>query len=473
MCLDPPVADPASSPPPAEPAPSVDGAGEREHLSTQVIWTYCAPTLGIGAVGLLFTMYLMKYSTDVLHIAPATMGTLFALSRFWDAISDPMAGYLSDRTTSALGRRRSWMLASAIPLGVGVVCLWSPPPGVSGVALVLWMAGAMLLYETAQTAFLIPYGALGVELTPNYHERTRLFGYRHITQAVGLALGLVAFQVVDGAADTRTAALGASVVMGVGIAWMIRASTLRLRERTDFQGRGGARILSSFRDVVANPHARLLLFVYGIETFGVSSIAMLVPYLSEYVLDAKELTVPIVACYFVPQFAFTPGWIALARRTGKKALWVFSMALTCGAFTSFFFVPERPSVWLFAIVILLGVAAGAGAVAAPAIKADIIDWDEYETGERKEGAYLAVWNFVRKAAGGLTAILTGFALQWADFKPNQEQSESAKLVIRVLFSLVPGFCYAIGTLLFVRFRFNEAEHAAVRAALAERRSNGA
>lgn len=445
--------------------PKGPGSASRERLSLGVIWIYCLPTVGIGMMGLLFTMYLMKFSTDVLGIAPAAMGTLFALSRFWDAVSDPMAGYLSDRTTAKIGRRRSWMLASALPLAVGIVCLWSPPVGISGITLVLWMAGALLLYETASTAYFIPHGALGVELTPNYHERTRLFGYRHVITALGLLLGLAAFWLIDTAEDTRSAAFWVSVVGGSLIAGLILFSTARLRERTDFQGRGGTAAFASFRDVVRNPHARLLLIVYGIETFGVASIAMLVPYLTEYVFQAKELTIPIIACYFVPQFIFTPFWITLSRRVGKKSLWVFSMAVTACAFSAFFIVPEEPSVWVFILAGLLGLAGGAGAVAAPSIKADIIDFDELETGERKEGAYLAVWNFVRKAAGGLTAIITGFALELADFTPNAEQTETAKLVIRLLFSLVPGGCYAVGTLLFMRFRFNEAEHAEVRAAL--------
>ncbi|MBW2444512.1 MAG: MFS transporter [Deltaproteobacteria bacterium] len=465
------MSDPARPPVTAESvaeAPIHAGAAPADpadRLPIGLIWTYCLPTLGIGMMGLLFAMYLMKFSTDVLGIAPAAMGMLFALSRFWDAVSDPMAGYLSDRTTSRLGRRRSWMYASALPLALGVVCLWSPPTGLSGTLLVLWMGAALLLYETASTAYYIPHGALGVELASNYHERTRLFGYRHVITAFGLSLGLVAFWVVDNAEETRAAAFWVSVVGGLIIAALILFSTARLPERSDFQGRGGTAAFSSFRDVVRNPHARLLLIVYGIETFGVSSIAMLVPYLTEYVLHAKELTIPIIACYFVPQFIFTPFWIALSRRVGKKSIWVFSMGVTACSFSAFFIVPEEPSVWIFVLAGLLGLAGGAGAVAAPSIKADIIDYDELKTGERKEGAYLAVWNFVRKAAGGLTAILTGFALQLADFTPNEEQSDAAKTVIRLLFSLVPGGCYAVGTLIFMRFRFNEAEHAEVRSEL--------
>ncbi|SVC97595.1 uncharacterized protein METZ01_LOCUS350449, partial [marine metagenome] len=134
----------------------------------------------------MFSTYLMKFSTDVLLIAPAVMGTLLAASRLWDAVSDPVVGYLSDNTKSSVGRRRVWLYAAAIPMGMGMVMMWSPPLSFSGWLLVLWMGIALFAYETASTAFYVPHGALGVELTPNYHERTRLFGYTHMISAIGL-----------------------------------------------------------------------------------------------------------------------------------------------------------------------------------------------------------------------------------------------------------------------------------------------
>ena len=84
----------------------------------------------------------------------------------------------------------------------------------------------------------------------------------------------------------------------------------------------------------------------------------------------------------------------------------------------------------------------------------------------------AVWNFVRKSATGITAMLAGLALELADFAPNEEQSETALLAIRGLMGLFPGICFAIGTLLFLRFQLNQAEHAAIRSQLDARHSRG-
>ena len=136
----------------------------------------------------------------------------------------------------------------------------------------------------------------------------------------------------------------------------------------------------------------------------------------EYVLEAPELTVYFILLYFVPQFALTPLWITLSRRFGKKRLWVFSMALLTVGYSGLFFVRELGTDLLYVIGPVLGIGGGCGQVVAPSIKADVVDYDEYLTGERKEGAYLAVWNFVRKAAAGVSAMLTGFVLQIVGFE---------------------------------------------------------
>jgi GPH family glycoside/pentoside/hexuronide:cation symporter len=146
------------------------------------------------------------------------------------------------------------------------------------------------------------------------------------------------------------------------------------------------------------------------------------------------------------------------------------MLVSSGAFFGMFWL-DGPGPWIWIYAFSVGAAAGCAAVVAPAIKADIIDFDEYSTGERKEGAYLAVWNLVRKSSASVTAVVTGIALQLAGFEPNVEQTETAKLVMRCVFGLLPAACYAIGAVLFLRFRFNEPEHAAIRRVLGERSTN--
>ncbi len=454
------------------------GAGAEERVPLGVVVTYSLPTVGVSCAFFLTTIYLIKFATDVLLIAPAVMGALFGLSRVWDAISDPLAGYLSDRTRTRLGRRRPWMLASALPIGVTFVMLWAPPTGLAGAGLVVWMGLALFLFFTATTAFGVPHEALGAELSKGHHDRTRIFAIRFVIGTLGTFLSLGALYLmstqgvtVDEAerAALRSTALYLALSIGLGSAALIAFSSLRMREIAEHQGRGGTRIWRAFGDVFRNPHARLLLIVFLIENLGTAAIGMLVPYVTQYIVKAPEVTSVILLLYFVPAVLFVPLWIPLSRRLGKKRLWIFSMSAMTFAFTGLFFVGEGDVALLGALGLIGGVGGGCGAVVGPSIKADVIDYDELVTGERKEGSYVAVWNFVRKSAFGLTAMLTGFALQASGFQPNVEQTEQAKLAMSVLIGLVPGFFYGAGTLLFLRFGLNEREHAAVRAELDARR----
>ena len=110
-----------------------EGAQARgEPLALGTILTYSLPTVGAGYMFLLVGLYLMKFATDVLLIAPATMSVIFGLSRVWDALSDPVAGYLSDRTSHRAGRRRPWLFVSAFPIGLAYVMVFAPPEALRG-----------------------------------------------------------------------------------------------------------------------------------------------------------------------------------------------------------------------------------------------------------------------------------------------------------------------------------------------------
>ena len=113
---------------------TINGATEKtdttagsDRLKWGVVAAYGAPGIGAGYMYLLLGLYIMKFSTDVLLIAPAVMGTIFGISRVWDAISDPMVGYLSDRTQTRLGRRRTWLLFSILPVSGMFIWVFSPP----------------------------------------------------------------------------------------------------------------------------------------------------------------------------------------------------------------------------------------------------------------------------------------------------------------------------------------------------------
>jgi len=424
----------------------------------------------MGFAFILVNIYLLKFATDVLLLAPATVGLLFGLSRFWDAVADPLVGFLTDRTRSPHGRRRPWILASAAPFGLGFLALFAPPGVLHGKALLVWTGAALVLFYTAVAMLEVAHAALGAELTDAYHERTRVFGVRRMVFGVGTLLSVVALAAFDAFPDRRATGVAVGIVGGAlafaTTGWMF----LRVRERPEFQGRGSDHALRAFLDVLRNPHARILLAVFMIQQLGLTSLMTIMPFLSEYVLRTPEWTFVYILAVFATAVASVPLWLRLAPHVSKKSGLIGAMAVV-GVAISTLWLAREGDVWLVVLVSALGGLASAGTdVLLPSIQADAIDWDELRTGERKEGAYFAAWAFAAKGSGALAAALVGVALSAIGFVPNAEQSESAKEGLRLLAALAPAVLYALGIALFLGFRLGEAEHARIHAELVRRRA---
>jgi len=445
-------------------------------VHSKVTWrttlSFGAPGLGAGYMYLIMSLYVMKFSTDVLLIAPAVMGIIFSLSRIWDAVSDPLVGYLSDRTRNSFGRRRTWILASAVPIFGAFIMVFAPPEGLAGTGLVIWMAVAVIGFYSAMTVFFVPHLSLGAELSESYHERSRLFGVRHGFYTFGSIISLVTLYVLgsaeqQGAEVVRERAFELALLASAVMAILVLGAVSQLRERPDFQGRVNENPFHAFRDVWRNPYARLLILVTFIENVGSAAIAALTLYVAQYVVGAAVWAPVMILCYMIPSSFSVPLWIPLSRRFGKVRLWMFSMILTGLSFGSMFALPFLPSVEAKLIYICIaaafaGLAAGCGGTISPSIQGDVIDYDELKTGERKEGSYFAAWNFVYKSATGVMLLLTGFVLQAAGFEPNQDQSMTVQVSMVTLYGLFPLVCYAIGAFLFRNFSLDETAHAEIR-----------
>ena len=445
-----------------------------ERVPWRTVVAYGAPATGAGYMYLILSLYVMKFATDTLLIAPAVMGVIYSLSRIWDAISDPLVGYLSDRTTSRYGRRRTWIIASSLPIALGFYMVFAPPMDLSQDALGIWMGVAIIGFYSAMTLFFVPHLSLGAELTTDYHERSRLFGARHAAYIIGSILSLISLQFlinreIDGG-DVRELA-GELALLAVGVMFiLVIYSAVKLRERPEFQGRTMGSPFEAFRDVWQNRHARLLIIVTFIENVGSAAIAALTLYVTHYVVGAPAWGPIIILAYMLPSSASVSLWLPLSRRFGKIRVWMGGMLLTGTSFGAMFLLPFMESetlrlVWIIVMAFFAGLANGCGGTIGPSVQGDVIDYDEFKTGERKEGAYFAAWNFVYKGATGFMLLMTGFALEWSGFQPNVEQTMEVKMTMVTLYGLFPLVCYAIGAYLFSKFELDETAYTKIRASL--------
>lgn len=430
------------------------------------------PAIALGFMGALVALYILKFATDTLLIAPAVFGSIFAAAKIWDAVSDPIAGYLSDATKLRMGRRRPWMLAGALPLGLVFMALWSPPAALDGTSLTIWVGASIVLFYTMFTIVSVPHYALGAELTLDYHGRSRVFAGRAFFDFAGFLLAAGAMGMLESASDERAMGGLVSTVLAVAGVALVGISVSKIRERPEFAGRGAHRIDRAMIDVVRNPYALLLLAVFFLDTLGFSCMMVLFPYVTDYVMPGSTNA----AVYFgaVIAFAFLsfPIWTPLSRRFGKRNPWIAANLIKCVAFASLYFMDQTSTALTWVVVVLMGVVQPAGMILAPSIKADVIDYDEFNTGERKEGAYFASWNLASKLATGIAIFVAGLALQAIGFQPNVDQSEESLILIRALFAGFPLVLHLVAVALLLRFRLDEREHARVRALLDVRNGRG-
>ena len=147
------------------------------------------------------------------------------MARVWDAISDPLVGNLSDRTTLTLGRRKSWLLGSALPLLLFGVMAWVPPPGLEGPLLTAWISVAIIGFYTAYTAFEVPHVALGAEISLDPLERNKIYGARQLSRALAMLLSAGGVQLLMADEGSRgfayVLALGCGAFAVAGILYAI------------------------------------------------------------------------------------------------------------------------------------------------------------------------------------------------------------------------------------------------------------
>jgi GPH family glycoside/pentoside/hexuronide:cation symporter len=275
------------------------------------------------------------------------------------------------------------------------------------------------------------------------------------------------------AGDRRASAAELAIYSGLAIVVLNTFAVALLREPTGNRRRGGVTTAGVARDVWRNRHARRLLIMIFIEHTGSGASMVVAPFLMQYVIGLPGEIGSIFMFYVGSSLLSLPVWLRLSRSIGKKQTWMVGLVVGMVGYVSLFFVGEGDLAWMQMVVTMTGACSACGTVIGSSILADVIDSDELETGERKEGAYYSAYTFLYKASSGVMAMITGFVLSWTGFVPNAaQQSEQVGLAIRSLNGLVPFATMLVGAFILARFALTEQLHARIRAELDARQSRG-
>ncbi len=433
-------------------------------LSLKTRLFYGIGDVGNATVNSAVQFFLMIFYTDAALLAPALVGSALLIGKLWDAVNDPVAGWLADRAPATrLGKRRTFMIAGALPLGIAIALLWRVPAGLSAAAVFAWVALTFILFDTLWTFTNVPYYALTGELTDDYDERAGLTAARMTLAVPAYLLGAALTPALVAMFATKAAGYAAvGVIYGALAVAALLISAAGLRERPAVAAsKAELPPWQAIRATFTNRPFVRLIAAYFVLTAAFALIKTLMAYFLTYQLG-MEAQVPVVMglmLVFVVLALFPWRW--LAQRWDKGPAYALGMAIGGLAVAATFLLPAGPTPWVYVIAALAGIGFSAQWVFPWAMVPDVVDYDRLSTGEYRSGMYFGVWGLATKIAEALAIAASGWILAAFRYVPNVAQTTPTLLGIRLFFGPAPALLILACLPLLIRYPITRASHRAV------------
>jgi len=446
------------------------------------LWLYPAVAFAV------FNMYL--------GVQPWLVGLALTLVRIWDAIADPIMGWLSDNFRSKYGRRRPFILIAGILSGLCLPILFLVSPSwvdikFLGVTVVFWyMLLSTMIYMPIVSAFTVPYYSLGAEMTPDYEERTSIMAYRSMAQKVSelgnyyaLRFTNLAWFLIPGTGQKNTL-LGMQVYTSIlGVAMAILAVIIffktkeRYYEKVVLKDAKKISILSGFGEVLKCQPYRQMVIMGGAFTLGTSMVGALGYYATVFYVSGGDKIIGdnwqfwMGVAFMLGGIIGIPLLAKLSHRIGKREAAVAACIVGICGYGGSWFLYTPAIQWLQTISSgLMGMAAAALWMLHSSIGADIVDYDELNTGKRREGAFTSCASYVLKLGNSFGYFLSGLILTWSGFTWKLTvQAPQTIFWIRASLASLPIVGLAIAIIFVLRVPLTKQKSEEIRRSLEARR----
>jgi len=407
--------------------------------------------------------YQLYFLTDIAGLRPDYAGWAIGIGKIWDAVTDPLMGFISDRTRTRWGRRRPYLLFGSFVWFIAMIILFTNPQLSNPTALFVWAVAAYCFLSTAFTVVNVPYSSLTPELTKDYHERSSLNGYRAVFMVIGTLIGAGAALPLINALPNKN--IGFSV-MGIIFGAVMMGATLvtffSVREpKLTEASKPKTNFLKSYQQVFKTRPFIFILLTYMMCMVGVSIVSATMIYYFKYIQQKENLTTIALLILLVTAMIFIPVAVRISKRIGKKttyAVGILIMAVAC--MLVFALGHQLGTTFVFVMMFIAGVGLSTHYPMPWAMIPDTVEYGYLQTGERMEGGYYGVWTLFSKAAQGLFALpLVGLILQVTGYIPEVAQTPLARLGIRLMFGPVAGVFFVAAAVLLAFYPLNEKRYA--------------
>lgn len=475
---------------------------KREHHETapqDKVPLFRKASYGTGMLGyaLLIQVYMQFYNpifNDILGLSPVLIGWVIFISRIWDAVTDPLMGSISDNTRSRWGRRRPWIAIGGLLCALSFIAIWWFPRGQSDTFYFVWLLVFSLMFYLAFTIYSVPYIALGMELSPDYHERTSVMTTRTVIEQFGFFIVASLYYLVsldrfaDRAEGMRYNSLWVAVIILIVILWPAifarEHKSFRVAHQPDPDGVLPARkkipLLVSVKETLSCWPFLNLGLITVISYFGVITVSSLNYYVMTYYLfdgskgvDAGTLLSVTGYCIPISAMVALPLMNLLSRYIGKRHALIVAFSLTIiGALLRWpLYTPENPYLSIIPTIIF-GVGTAGAYLFINAMIPEAVDADELRTGERREGMFSAVYGWTYKLGAALAILLSAYVLQWTGFDTDLLESQSPHTIfwLRFSFSWIAAAAMLVTTVLVITYPITEKKAYEIREQLARKRA---
>ena len=401
------------------------------------------------------------YNVDM-GLSLTAVGSVWLLARLFDGITDPLIGWLSDHTRTRWGRRRVWMVASIPILGLAIFKLFIPEPPVT----IAYLFGWLVVLWIGWTMLFIPYYSWAAELSPDYHERTRITGWRSaigmVANIASKAVPVVAIYLFD-FGGTRETLLLIAIMMLILLPTSIGLTVYKVPERRDFLP-AKIPILPGLKVLAKNIAFRRLILAFFSNQVGTAAMLALTAYFVRGVLQDDQNT--ILTLLVVSSFTLTsiPFWMWFGRRYDKHRAWCFGILGYAFIHAGHLLLGAGDYYYSLPIAAAAAFMSGAGWVMPHAMKADVIDVDTIASGEDRAAWMFAVWSFASKIAYsvGPWFALTALAIFGFNVETAANPSVQDVIVLKALFVGIPLVTYSIAASMTWNFPLTSEAHQAIR-----------
>lgn len=469
----------------SEPAPA-PRAIPPLNLSTQL--AYGAGDLGPAITANLLAFFLLYFFTNVAGLNAGLAGSVLLIGKVWDAVNDPIVGMLSDRTRSGRwGRRYPWILWGAIPFGITFLMQWAVPRFGDGAAnqwgLFAYYVVVAILFNTCYTAVNLPYTALTPELTQDYNERTRLNSFRFAFSIGGSILSLLLAQVIFKLTpdlEQQYLWLGGicALLSTVPLFWCVFGTydrTMAMTKLNPQSQEAQLPFLTQLKIVFSNRPFLYVIGIYFCSWLAVQVTASIIPYFVVNCMGAESHFITVLLAVQGTALLMLFVWQRVSDRAGKKAVYFMGMAVWIVAQAGLYFLQPGQIALMYLLAVMAGVGVSTAYLIPWSMVPDVIELDELQTGQRREGVFYAFMVLLQKLGLAVGLFLLGQGLAFSGFRERPpggeipDQPASALDAIRVAIGPLPTVVLIAGLFLAYFYPLTREVHAEILLKLQERR----